>query len=210
MDEQRGNRTMIRVLVVALSIILISTTAMARLSKAQLEALIESVFAPGQSPIVTLHLMKLNLPRLDPNIPEERATIGIMELTRGNLFLQSIDENRIAVLGLAISSFNKALQVLTFDDYPEQWLQAKISLADAKFELADRGDRAQRKAAIKILNELTTSSIREFYPSEWAAAEISLARSYAYGKSDKSSSVANLELAIATMQAITVLGNPEP
>ena len=79
---------------VLFSLILSHETSLARLSNAQLEELIKSVFASGHSPEQTLRLIARNLPRLDKAVPEEKIAIGLIELTRGNIYLQSTTGDR--------------------------------------------------------------------------------------------------------------------
>jgi hypothetical protein len=199
----KGPIVAILVLIAALS------AADAKLSEKALDNIITTSLAPGNSPELTLRLIARNLPKLDHRIPEESATIGILETVRAHILLRRGTGDRTDNLRQAASSLDNALQNLNIEDYPEQWLDAKFALADAHSSLAERTmSPRDEQLAIQSLNDVITEKVKASFKEKWKEAQIQLAFIYTYASpnllpGDK------IERAISLLQSVIATSNPQ-
>jgi tetratricopeptide (TPR) repeat protein len=87
--------------------------------------------------------------------------------------------NRALNLELSIAAYERALQVRTRDDFPQDWATTQICLGVA-YKDRIRGDRAENiEQAITAYGLALQVRTREDFPQDWAMTQNNLANAYA-------------------------------
>ncbi|MET0095207.1 CHAT domain-containing protein [Limnospira platensis] len=179
-----------------------------------LTEVLQAIFYSNGNPAVVYPLFRQNLDKLDLNLAQiltvwargkfsqvnvkQAADIAAVIGNFANLIAQLPLGRRADNLEIAIAALELALEVYSYEAFPEQWATIQNNLGNAyhnriKGERADNLERAI--AALELALEVYS---REAFPEDWAMTQNNLGN--AYNNRIKGERADNLEKAVATYQ----------
>jgi tetratricopeptide (TPR) repeat protein len=117
----------------------------------------------------------------------------------GTAYQNRIRGERAENLEEAIAAYNRALQISTREDFPQDWAMTQMNLGNA-YKDRIRGERAENlEEAIAAFNRALQIYTRDSFPREWAGTQGNLG--LAYGDRIQGDKAENLEQAIKALDS---------
>ncbi|MBE9090037.1 CHAT domain-containing protein [Microcystis aeruginosa LEGE 11464] len=215
-NEARWLMNMAQQLAQALGLLGEETTATANTPRDYLNFLMKTLLkiSENRNPQVIYPFWEQNLDKLDDNLAQildswtreklrqiirEQAYSIAVDIVNFSILIKEFPLGNIAANHeIAITGYEIALTIVTFDVFPQDWARVQINLA-AAYSDRIRGDKAENlERAIAACHEALKVLTLNVFPQDWALIQNNLAFAYRYRiRGDKAE---NLERAIATYQ----------
>ncbi|MBD0345403.1 MAG: tetratricopeptide repeat protein, partial [Coleofasciculus sp. Co-bin14] len=165
--------------------------------------ILTKTFESNGNPQVVYPLLEANLDKLNENFAQLWRNWKFVGLTAAvarisDLFRQFPLGNRSINLEIAITGYEKTLQVYTREAFPNEWAEIQLSLAET-YSKRLCGEQAENlEQTLAYLQRALQVITREAFPERWAGIQFVIAD--IYKKRIRGERAENIEQAIACME----------